>query len=169
MYHLLLLLCLIVSVENAIYNQDGLGYTGVSSFRAITDPITMTAYTNWPAGFVQGSWAFIGGVYDGTYVWIIPCYADRVIRITPSTGAMTGYNNWPAAYTPVGSAFWGGVYDGTYIWMVPNLAAHVVRIDTRDGSMTAYNSWPAGLVGMGTFSAFRGGVYDGTYVWMVPN
>ncbi len=115
---------------------------------------------------MKGGHAFAGGIFDGQYIWMVPSYADRVVRIDTKTGEMTGYNSWPAGFKKGGYAFAGGIFDGQYIWMVPANADRVVRIDTKTGEMTGYNSWPEGLKLVEY--AFAGGVFDGQNIWMIP-
>ena len=127
---------------------------------------TMQGYNAWPPAFTKGSSAFIGGVYDGVSMWMIPCDADRVVRIFTSDGRMQGYNAWPPGFTKGSWAFSGGVYDEVSVWMIPLNADRVVRIFTSDGAMQGYDAWPSGFT-KGS-SAFTGGVYDGVSVWMIP-
>eukprot|EP00759_Apiculatamorpha_spiralis_P024021 PhF_6_TR2777/c0_g1_i1/m.4454 len=100
----LLAITLIVSFVDAsvspptdykIFNQDGLSFSGQTTYSSLQDPIVMKGYKSWPTGFTKGPGGFRGGVYDGTYVWLIPSDADRVIRIHPDDGTMKGYNSWP--------------------------------------------------------------------------
>ncbi|NLH01467.1 MAG: hypothetical protein GX488_06160 [Clostridiales bacterium] len=104
----LLMLVTIVLPHNAlaanVYNQDGFGYSGQIAENAINTP-TMIGYDNWPSDFTKDNFAFSGGVFDGTNIWMIPYNADRVIKIDTSTGLMTGYNSWPAGFTKVNLAF----------------------------------------------------------------
>ena len=132
----------------------------------------MTGYNSWPSGFTRNSGmnsnAFMGGVFDGSSIWLVPNDANQVIKLNPSTGAMTGYSSWPSGYsTLMGAAFSGGVFDGKSLWMIPLNANRVVKVDVSTGAMTGYNSWPSGFVK--SSSAFYGGIYDGTSIWMVPS
>lgn len=109
---------------------------------------------------------FVGGVYDGTYIWLVPRDADAVVRLDPSDDSTTRFNDWPAGFTKGPAAFSGGIFDGTYIWMTPHDADRVIRLDPSDGSMVGYNTWPAGFT-KGP-AAFWGAIFDGTSMWMAP-
>ena len=91
------------------------GCVMVQSVASATTQGTMTGHDSWPSGFVKGNYAFRGGVYDGTSIWMIPHMADRVIKIDPSDGSMTGYDGWPSGFTKDIFAFEGGVWDGKSI------------------------------------------------------
>ncbi len=145
------------------FSSDGFGFSVNASSRLnCSQPARpqMTGYGNWP-----GTYAFAGGVFDGTYVWLVPWNSNRVVRLDPSSGSMTGYSNWPTGTTSVGNRmFWGGVFDGSFIWLVPQNCDRIIRIDPRTGTMTGYRGWPVPIVSY----AFCGGVFDGTSIWLVP-
>eukprot|EP00759_Apiculatamorpha_spiralis_P009089 PhF_6_TR15921/c3_g1_i8/m.24661 len=100
----------------------------------------MTGYATWPSGFTKGPNAFNGGVYDGTYVWMIPnATADRVIKVDGTSGSMVGFSQWPTGFTKDNSvSFSGGVFDGTSIWMIPFTATCVIRINIMTGAMSMF-------------------------------
>ncbi len=58
--------------------------------RLFLDNGTMTAYMNWPSGFVPPVIErFVGAVFDGESMWMIPFRADRIVRMLPrSNGSM---------------------------------------------------------------------------------
>ena len=153
-------------VAALIYNGDGFGFSGIMSGTPLGDDVSMTGYGAWPSGFSKGSDAFIGGVFDGQNIWMVPGNADRIIKVNKATGVMTGYNNWPAGFTKGSWAFYGGVFDGQNIWMIPGYADRIVKVDKDTGAMTGYNNWPAGFTKKDY--AFYGGVFDGQSIWMVP-
>lgn len=153
-----------VAAAANISSQDGIGYSGPISGNEVAGT-TFTGYQAWPSGFAKGSSDFVGGVYDGTSIWMIPYNADRVIKVNPSTGEMTGYSNWPAGFTKGSNAFAGGVYDGTNIWLIPYSANQVVKVNATTGEMTGYGAWPGGSRGS---DQFIGGAFDGTDIWLTP-
>ena len=53
----------------------------------------MTLYNSWPTGLFRGTFAFLGGVFDGSSVWMVPHNADAVVKVNTSTGNMTMYNS----------------------------------------------------------------------------
>jgi len=153
-----------VSAATNIPSQDGIGFSGPIAANEVVGT-TFTGYQAWPSGFTKGSSAFIGGVYDGTSIWMIPYNANELIKVNPSTGEMTGYSNWPAGFTKGSNAFSGGVYDGTNIWLIPYSAKQIIKVNATTGEMTGYSSWPGGSRGS---EQFVGGVFDGTHIWLTP-
>jgi hypothetical protein len=112
------------------FTQDGLGFSSPQAYpNSNSNPgrtcgplrcgesVNMSGYLNWPAGFSKGVGAVAGTVFDGTYIWLVPYNADRVVRIH-------------------------GIFDGTHVWLVPYSANQVLRIDPSAGNMTGYNAWP---------------------------
>jgi hypothetical protein len=154
----------IVAAAANISSQDGIGYSGSIHGNEVVGTV-FTGYQAWPSGFTKGSSAFVGGVYDGTSIWMIPYNADRLIKVDPSTGEMTEYSNWPDGFTKGSNAFAGGVYDGTHIWLIPYSADQVIKVDASTGEMTGYSSWPGGTRGI---EQFMGGTYDGSHIWLTP-
>ncbi|MCQ6562252.1 cadherin-like beta sandwich domain-containing protein [Paenibacillus mendelii] len=153
-----------VAAAGNISSQDGIGYSGSIAANEVAGT-AFTGYQAWPSGFTKGSSAFVGGVYDGTSIWMIPYNADQLIKVNPSTGEMTGYSNWPAGFTKGSNAFAGGVYDGTNIWLIPYSANQIIKVNATTGEMTGYSSWPGGSRGN---DQFIGGVFDGTHIWLTP-
>ncbi len=45
------------------------------------DSGAMTGYTNWPNGFSKSTWYFVGGVFDGTSVWLMPYSSSRLVKV----------------------------------------------------------------------------------------
>ncbi len=126
----------------------------------------MTEYNKWPSEFKKGGHAFAGGVFDGQHIWMIPSYAESVVKIDKDTGVMTECKNWSPKFKKGGYAFAGGVFDGQHIWMIPANADSVIKIDKDTGMMTEYDNWPAEFKKGG--HAFAGGVFDGQHIWMIP-
>jgi hypothetical protein len=153
-----------VAAATNISSQDGIGYSGSIPGNEVLGT-SFTGYDAWPSGFSRGSSAFVGGVYDGTSIWMIPYNADQLIKVNPSTGEMTGYSNWPVGFTKGSNAFAGGVYDGTNIWLIPYSANQVIKVNATTGVMTGYSDWPGGSRGS---EQFIGGAFDGTHIWLTP-
>ncbi|MEK4508269.1 cadherin-like beta sandwich domain-containing protein [Paenibacillus sp. FSL K6-2524] len=153
-----------VAAATNITSQDGIGYSGPIAANEVVGT-AFTGYQAWPSGFSKGSSAFVGGVYDGTSIWMIPYNANEILKVNPSTGEMTGYSNWPAGFTKGSNAFAGGVYDGTNIWLIPYSADQIIKVNATTGVMTGYSSWPGGSKGS---DQFIGGAFDGTNIWLAP-
>eukprot|EP00759_Apiculatamorpha_spiralis_P049959 PhF_6_TR4457/c0_g1_i2/m.6049 len=160
------LVAMVVCVKAQHMNQDGFGFSKpLTEYNPLVDPINMTAYNSWPQDLKRVDSAFNAGVYDGVYIWMVPCSANRVVRINISDGSMTGFNAWPAGFMKGIGSFTGGVYDGTSLWMVPGSADRVIRVNPN-GSMIGYDAWPDDFVEQ--LGSFFGGVYDGNSIWMIP-
>ena len=104
----------------------------------------------------KGGGAFMGGVFDGESIWLVPYNSDDLVKVNPSDGSMTSY-----AHGKGTGAFRGGVFDGESIWLVPDYSDDLVKVNPSDGSMTSYAH------GKGD-TAFIGGVFDGESIWLVP-
>ncbi|HAG12107.1 MAG TPA: hypothetical protein DCK76_12250 [Desulfotomaculum sp.] len=76
-------------------------------------------HPDWPADFSLGQYAFRGAIYDGQNIWMVPCFADRVVKIDKDTGVMTGYGSWPDSLNRNDWSFQGGVFDGQNVWLIP--------------------------------------------------
>ena len=127
-----------------------LNATGTSVYTSPWSPIAAT-YAHG-----QGATAFIGGVFDGESVWLIPLASANLVKVNPATGAMTTYAHGQSA-----EAFAGGVFDGESIWLIPRGSANLVKVNPATGAMTTYAHGQGSLV-------FSGGVFDGESVWLIP-
>ncbi|WP_438348202.1 cadherin-like beta sandwich domain-containing protein [Paenibacillus sp. FA6] len=153
-----------VAAAANIPSQDGIGNSGSIAANEVVGT-TFTGYQDWPSGFTKGSADFVGGVYDGKSIWMIPYNANEILKVNPETGEMTGYSHWPAGFTKGSNAFAGGVYDGTNIWLVPYSANQIIKVNATTGVMTGYSNWPGGSRGS---EQFIGGAFDGTHIWLTP-
>lgn len=159
------------AMAEPVYNQDGIGFSGLIEAQPLGSEIRMTGYANWPSEVGKARHSFVGGVYDGRDVWMIPFNVSHVVKVDGTTGDLTAYGDWPdeldlGSDSFFAGSFQGGVYDGEYIWMIPYNASHVVRLDPATGEMAVYGDWPEGFV-KGNH-AFSGGIFDGEYLWMIP-
>ncbi|REJ65639.1 MAG: hypothetical protein DWQ31_17005 [Planctomycetota bacterium] len=128
---------------------------------------------------------FIGGVFDGRYVYLVPSlhpapHGEVVRYDTQAAFNSSGsWSSFDAGANGVGSnpdGFVGGVFDGRHIYFVPFVngagqSAEVLRYDTQ-GVFADTASWSAfgaaaNDVGVDP-KAFVGGVYDGRHVYFVP-
>jgi hypothetical protein len=146
-----------------------------------------------PGGSTQ--LAYAGGVYDGTYVYLVPEYyangttdtfGSLVARYDPSQGF--GASAWStfdvAAVNPYARGFGGGAFDGRYVYLVPEANTGttmatgaqvvgnglVVRYDTTR-PFDAPSSWSTFDLKANfgtTVAAFFGAVFDGRYLYLVP-
>eukprot|EP00759_Apiculatamorpha_spiralis_P023336 PhF_6_TR27151/c0_g1_i1/m.39657 len=98
----------------------------------------MVGFNQWPIDFAKGKTSFVGAVYDGVSVWLVPYEATHLIKVNPNTGSIqTGYNKWPSTPNSIGSPkYCGGIYDGRNVWLVPSNGDSVIRVDPA-GNMLA--------------------------------
>ncbi len=133
---------------------------------------------------------FVGGVYDGRYVYLTPFYNSTVYVAGPlvsarydtrGDGGLTARSSWTLfpisrISTSVGP-FIGGAFDGRYLYFVPyenaviNLDGILARYDTTVGSFEELAAWQTfdlsqvSPLGVG----FAGAVSDGEYLYFVPD
>jgi len=88
----------------------------------------------------QGSGAFIGGVFDGESIWLVPYNSANLVKVNPADGSMTTY-----AHGQGGGAFRCGTFDGESIWLVPYTSANLVKVNPagfgRNPSSKANKNW----------------------------
>ena len=168
---ILALMCFSIVSTALAAVQDGFGYSPADVIKAPLEyNISADGFSSFPAQISKGALSkFSGGVFDGTYLWLIPCNARAVVRVNTSTGAMTGYGNWPEGFAHQGNyKFRSGVFDKNGgLWLIPFHADRVVHLDTATGQMTSYSAWPQGVSGSET-AKFIGGVYHNGAIYMVP-
>ncbi len=125
-----------------------------------------------------GASGFIGGVFDGRYVYLVP--AASLVARYDTTATFSDPAAWATfdvtAVQAAAGGFNGGVFDGRYIYIVPSQAHTVVaRYDTTAAfgtsaswqvvdmtSLTSSYDYPNG-------AGFSGGAFDGQFVYLVPS
>jgi hypothetical protein len=133
---------------------------------------------------------FIGGVYDGRYVYLIPYVnggatnlgASGVISRYDTTGQFTSGGSWSSfdlvqVNSKQGVAFFGGAFDRRYVYLVPFNRTLALRFDTTANlGLANIPSW-AGQEDLtkfvtlpdGAAPEFAGGAFDGRFVYYVPH
>ena len=131
---------------------------------------------------------YVGGVFDGRYVYFAPyrnddaSYHGEVVRYDTSA-SFTDVVSWDT-YDPgengLGTdpdGYAGAVFDGRYIYFVPHYNGtdyhgEVLRYDTT-GDFDSVSSWAtyeAGADGVGSDpDGYVGVVFDGRYLYFVPD
>jgi len=136
------------------------------------DPAAWATYDH--AGLHDG---YIGGVFDGRYVYFVPCYGgDEVLRYDTSASFFN-----PAAWVTANPAdygagtpplrYWGAVFDNDYLYFVPVADGEVLRHDTLAGftNPAAWEAFDPGDHGIGTDpDGYWNGTADGRYVYFAP-
>ena len=130
---------------------------------------------------------YIGGVFDGRYLYAIPSYngTDRhgeFLRYDTqatfdASGSWTSYDPGADGVGTDPDGYFGGVFDGRYLYAMPDhngtdRHGEFLRYDTQatfdaSGSWTSYD--PGGD-GVGTDpDGYFGGVFDGRYLYAIPS
>lgn len=167
--------------NGSIWHSEVLRYDTQSAFNATNSWRTFDPTANG----VSSSRGYVGSVFDGRYVYLVPYYNGasffgQVVRYD-TQGDFSVPSAW-AAFDPgtagVGSdpdGFIGGVFDGHYVYFVPYnngsaSSGEILRYDVRE-EFQAADSWttydPASN-GIGTARGFAGGAFDGRHVYFVP-
>ena len=129
----------------------------------------------------SSSIGFIGGVFDGRYLYMIPYFSGGnyggLVARYDTTQSFTSASAWTfydtAAQNSSSKGFKGGVFDGRYLYMIPayNGSADglVTRYDTTQ-SFTSASAWTFYDTAAQNSSSkgFSGGVFDGRYLYMIP-
>ncbi len=165
--------------QGEVLRYDTQGDFGTNAAWSAFDPGANGVGTN-PVGY-------IGGIFDGRYVYFAPWQTSpgvthgEVLRYD-TVGAFDAVGSWSAfdaganGVGAIADGFFGGVFDGRYVYFVPKAKnfsqqGEVLRYDTQGAFATA-GSWAAfdpGAAGVGIDAdAFTGGVFDGRYVYFVP-
>ncbi len=128
-----------------------------------------------------GSLAFVGGAFDGRYVYLVPHSKTIVTRYDTEGGDFNHLSAWStfdvSQIVPIdgGTAeFAGAAFDGRFVYLVPELAAGqpfgaVTRYDTWS-TFTSPCAWSAYDLSQLNAAAIEyfGAVYDGQYLYLVP-
>ncbi len=119
-------------------------------------------------GINLGYWAFTGGTFDGTNIWLIPRQANQLVKINATTGEMTGYLLPNLSTISNGYKFFSGIFDGRYIWLIPYGSRSLIRSDLN-GNMVLYDNWPKDFWAANSLnSLFSGGILIERYLYMMP-
>jgi hypothetical protein len=165
--------------------------TGISSgtivrYDTTTSFVASSSYSPFNTNSLNiGRFGFIGGVYDGRYIYYVPAYDgtgrgsgtilryDTTLSFTISS-SYSVFNVSTIQSTCAG--FHGGVYDGRYVYFVPSYfqtptgySGTVARYDTTGSFAVAssYSIFNLQSVARGCYG-FKGAVFDNRYVYYVP-
>lgn len=140
----------------------------------------LTAKDSWTtfntSASVSTANGFVGGVFDGRYVYLVPNdngVLDGVVTRVDTQGAFGLEASWEffrlEGVMPSLGGYFGGAFDGRYVYLVPSSSAssRVLRYDSQgtfQASWTVFDLASAELGGR-----FAGGAFDGRYVYLVPS
>ncbi|MBU0640428.1 MAG: hypothetical protein KKB50_16310 [Planctomycetes bacterium] len=150
-----------------------------------TNVASWAAYDPGANGVGDDPDGYVGGVFDGRYVYFVPYWDEptqhgQVLRLD-TTGDFFSTAAW-AAFDPgsngVGDdpdGYIGGVFDGRFVYFVPChngtiYHAEVLRYDISGDFLDAqsWDTFDPRDYGIGR-GGYNEGVFDGRYVYFVPN
>jgi len=127
------------------------------------------------------AYGFVGGAFDGRYVYLVPNATGIVTRLDTTASALDvgAAANYDLTRIPGADAsafhFQGASFDGRFVYLIPvqNAFATVVRYDTLS-PFTADCAWSTvdlTQVDAGGLSPenFNGAVFDGEYLYLIPD
>jgi hypothetical protein len=123
---------------------------------------------------------FIGGTFDGRYVYLIPndnSTSGVVTRYNIETDFSTGasYDTFDLATLNINlKAFFGGSFDGKYVYFVPNaqgasgmVAQYDITQPLSNTSSFSYHYFDTTALNANS-KGFYGSVSDGRYLYLIP-
>lgn len=119
-----------------------------------------------------GARGFVGGAFDGRYVYMVPYYNGLVARYD-TTGTFASGASYSvfdiAAINANARGYTHAAFDGRYVYFVPNYNGMVARYDTAQG-FGASTSWSIFDISQLFPSArdYGSAVFDGRYLYLIP-
>jgi hypothetical protein len=163
---------------------DG-GDAAPTTYHDFTDP----SYWSWfdfgsldaglvlEAGDAGVGTGFLGGVFDGRYVYFAPSglgnVSGTILARYDTTVSFTASASWAtfvvSSVNSQATGFGGIAFDGRYVYLVPSTNGVTVRYDTT-ASFTSASSWTTFDVSTVNPAAtgYTGVAYDGRYLYFSP-
>jgi hypothetical protein len=144
--------------------------------------LTLGAWSSFDlTGVNAGATGFVGGSFDGRYVYFVPNDNGSFDGIAARYDTMAGFTtagSWSAfdlsGVNAGAIGFRGAGFDGRYMYFVPSYNTTfdglVTRFDTTAG-FTTTGSWSTFDMTTvnGAAQGFIGAAFDGRYMYFVPN
>jgi hypothetical protein len=148
----------------------------------LTDPMAWSTFSMLPVietagGSNAGSYTYLGGSFDGQYVYFAPFGSNTFAVQYDTQQPFTDSRAWAAFDASVldpNADYWGATYDGQRTYLVPNatntIVAYTVTPSPDGGSgFGSASSWTAYQLGSGPDNrGFWGGLYDGHNMYLAP-
>lgn len=164
-------------------NSNSSGFHGLAirydTMAAFLTPGAWSAFDL--TGVNAGATGFVGGAFDGRYVYFVPNdngSFDGIAARYDTMASFTTSGSWSAFnLTSVNAGsigFRGAGFDGRYLYFVPSFNTAfdglVTRFDTT-ATFTATGSWSTFDMTTvnGAAQGFVGAAFDGRYMYFVPN
>jgi hypothetical protein len=128
-------------------------------------------------GSNTGSYTYLGGGFDGRYVYLAPFGANTYAIQYDTQQPFAGNASWSAFQTTTmdpKANYWGVASDGRYAYFMPNTTTTVLAYDntaaTDSGTgFASASSWTAYNLGTGAnYGGFWGGVFADSHLYLVP-
>jgi hypothetical protein len=160
--------------SNTVNSDDGL----VVRYDTTATFATASSWSTFDAATVNlNAVGFVGGLFDGRYVYFVPLAnvtgADGTVTRYDTQGSFGAAASWSTFDTTTANAkakgFHGGAFDGRYIYLVPGSTGPVTRHDTQAafGSVSSWSVFDTSTVN-GSATGFTAAAFDGRYVYFVP-
>jgi hypothetical protein len=147
----------------------------------LSDPTAWSHYAVLPnivaaGGSSAGVYTYLGGAFDGRYVYLAPFGTNTYALQYDTQGTFTSGAAWSAFPTTVldpNADYWGVVSDGRHAYFIPNATTTIVAYDALSADagsgFSAPSSWSSYDLGTGAdYGGFWGGLYDGQYLYLAP-
>jgi hypothetical protein len=135
-----------------------------------------TVTTNWSSYDVTADvdaslHSYVGGTFDGRYVYFVPNEAPNLALRYDTLGAFASPASWSTFDTESVNinayGFMGAVFDGRYVYYIPWYSSgadstYLARYDTT-APFTSGSSWSIVSTPIG---GFQGATFDGRYIYM---
>ena len=100
-------------------------------------------------GVARRTTRFMGGVFDGRYLYLVPTATGDVAVRYDTTAEFSAASSWAAfdvkGWDARAEGFGGGVFDGRYVYLVPAFGHMIVRFDAYSTPVTL-NPLPASFL-----------------------
>ena len=116
---------------------------------------------------------FVGAIFDGRYVYLVPNQVSFVIPRYDTTAPFGAASSWELidlANTPNfdDNSLSAGAFDGTNLYIVPGTASNTAISFDVTKQFTSTSSWIDYSPPLTTESPFGMGAFDGRYIYYVP-
>ena len=167
---------LVPNQNSATANSPLVRYDTTGTFSASTSYSIFNVQANVNSNFL----VFIGGAFDGRYVYFFP-NSNGLFTRYDTTGSFTASVSYATFNVSTGlpttaNYFGGAIFDGRYIYFVPSnnstsYTGQFLRYDTTGSfsATTSYSTFNLQANVASSCASFYGGSYDGRYIYLGPN
>jgi hypothetical protein len=149
------------------YDQGGLGGGSVGTNKQMSvNTATVFDITQ----IATSDSSYIGGAFDGRYIYLAPHESVTVTRYdtTLPFANVSSYTVFDITRLSfVAGGYLGATFDGRYVYFVPYVNSIMMRYDTHQtfNSVSSFTTFDVTLAGCSTSPLFEGGGFDGRYIY----